>query len=872
MSWHRGRLLLLIALPLALGGAVAGDPPPAKERGPRPADAPAAARTFRQLGQLRAGLAFQAREEEREPLKAAHLYLQAAQAFHRAGDDEFRKALVAGALAARPLRATWVHEERPVAMALLPGEKQVLTCGAGGDFHVWDAATGRELRSFQARPMHGPFHEAVFNRDRSRMLLWDWSTAQLWDVGRGKRLQGWKPDPMPIRAAFLPGDRYVLTWGVQPPIRLWDVQTGKELRNFPKGVGNWQSPAVSPDGTRLLTPEEKRVSLWEVTRDRPLHTFPAGSKDDHLDAAFSPDGKRVAVFGYADNSARLFDAATGRQLKLFFDERPRRRPTLVTGVAFSPDGRRLLAWGEDGRARLWDVAEAERLYVFPADDKAGARFTADGRGVLTLGDPSVLWDADDGRPLGRLGAASAAAFTRDGRHVLLSGHRAELWDLTGVQLVRTFGAGDTAVEAALRPDEAILLVRSFGESGGAVRLWDLRQPDPSRSAPEAAPPPLRVFRHPDAVLSASLDRDEARLLTADAGGTAQLWDVAKGERLRSFAQGRGLRGAAFDPGQARVLTWGEGGTARLWEAKTGQEVRTLKHPAGLRGAAFGPDGSHLLTWDADYTARWWDLARDEPRHAFEHGRDLFGARLDRKGSRALTWGLDGAARVWDLDSGRLVTALAHGGPVIGAAFAADEGRVWTWAGDGFRAWDVRTGKELRHLPVKGGVAAALPSRDDKRFLMRNAQGLVQYWAAGSGKALATFTHVFNVYGYYESVSAGVFSPDETRALTWAGDGSVHVWDLATGLKLQTFRHPKAVGGAAFTHDGSRVLTWGADGTARLWEVDAPKALAPDEQLLELEARSGVRVDEHGKLLELSYKEWQDRRRRWDAGPGKGQNK
>jgi WD40 repeat protein len=198
--------------------------------------------------------------------------------------------------------------------------------------------------------------------------------------------------------------------------------------------------------------------------------------------------------------------------------------------------------------------------------------------------------------------------------------------------------------------------------------------------------------------------------------------------------------------------------------------------------------------------------------------------------------------------------------------------VWTWSGDGFREWDARSDKEVRRHPVRGGVASAVPGHDEKRFLIRNAEGLVQYWDVASGKALATFAHVFNVYGYYESVSAGVLSPDETRALTWAGDGSVVVWDLASGLKLQTFRHAKAVGGAAFTRDGARVLSWSADGTARLWAVDAPPPLSPDDQLLELEARSGLRVDEHGKLQELSYEEWQDRRKKLGTLPGKNKDR
>src|SRR3954454_9637351 len=120
-STIRGLALLTLVWPLATVG-LRGDEPQ------RPYTARAA---FRQLGNLRAGLAFKAKEQH-EVLRAAHLYLHAAQAFQRAG-DEAGAALAAGTLAARPLRATWPHSCGAVAMTFLPGDRQVLTIGADGD-------------------------------------------------------------------------------------------------------------------------------------------------------------------------------------------------------------------------------------------------------------------------------------------------------------------------------------------------------------------------------------------------------------------------------------------------------------------------------------------------------------------------------------------------------------------------------------------------------------------------------------------------------------------------------------------------------------------------------------------------------------------
>ncbi len=507
----------------------------------------------------------------------------------------------------------------------------------------------------------------------------------------------------------------------------------------------------------------------------------------------------------------------------------------VTGVAFSPDGRRILTGSQDKTAKVWDAATGQELFALKGhiNGVSSVAFSPDGRRILTgsWDKTAKVWDADKGQELfalkGHINGVSSVAFSPDGRRLLTGSQdgTAKVWDADkGQELFSLKGHTDQVFSVAFSRDGRRILT---GSNDNTAKVWDA----------DKGTELFSLKGHTGSVTSVAFSPDGRRLLTGSQDQTAKVWDADKGQELFSLKGHTGsVTSVAFSPDGQRLLT-GSGEQAKVWDADKGQELFSLKgHRSWVLSVAFSPDGRRILTGSQDQTAKVWDAAKGQK--IFSLKGPFFGVAFSPDGRRILT-GSREQAKVWDAETGQeLLSLTGHKRLVLSVAFSPDGRRLLTGSSDdSAKVWDAETGQELFSLKGhKHWVTSVAFSPDGRRLLTGSQDQTAKVWDADKGQEL------FSLKGHTDHVLSAAFSPDGRRILTGSQDQTAKVWDAANGEELFSLKgHTYRVNSVAFSRDGRRILTGSQDQTARVWDAETgqelfslkeagdPVAFSPDDR-------------------------------------------
>jgi WD40 repeat protein len=228
---------------------------------------------------------------------------------------------------ARPVSKLAGHSDVVYALAWTADGKRVATASFDKTVKVWDLPAAMPALTVPALTVpaltvkdHTDAVLAVaFSPDGKTLVSGGRDhSVKVFDAATGKSLRTLTGHDQDVQALAISADgKSVISSGREPGLRWWDLATGKLTRNQGGHGNSVFEVRRSVDGKQLLSvSQDQTVRLWDGDSGGQQKAY-SSNGDPLFCAALSPDGKRVAA-GSWNGLLRLWDAASGRLLVLGF--------------------------------------------------------------------------------------------------------------------------------------------------------------------------------------------------------------------------------------------------------------------------------------------------------------------------------------------------------------------------------------------------------------------------------------------------------------------------------------------------------------------------------------------------------------------------
>jgi WD40 repeat protein len=546
----------------------------------------------------------------------------------------------------------------------------------------------------------------------------------------------------------------------------------------------------------------------------PIVTTFSGHTESVYGVAVNADGTMVATAS-GDKTIRLFEAATGKELRTYAGAQGHQRMVLCVG--FSPDGRTLASGSEDNTLKLWDVPVSSPLRSLALQQELTSLVVSPDGTKLAVGgkDGSIkVFDVADHKELmtfsGHTGPVIRLAFSPNSQTLGSAGQdqTVRFWNITNQQPLGSIVAHRGAAQnvAFLASGAAVF---SVGDDG-LLKQWTL---------PLTAP--RNLAGHKGDILALALSGDGSQVLTGGADRTVRGFTFASGAVNRTLTgPAAAIRSVAMQPAGTYIGAGSDDGWVHLWTAADNKVAAGfLAHDKAVTAVAFQPQNTQYLTGAEDGTVKLWALPAGAPL-TLEHPAEVTAALASGDGKKIFTAGTDGVLRSWDVAKKTVERQFAGPKKKLTAVAVIANGQLIVSGGEdgAMRFWNPGTGQETERLGVHNASVTSLSVLPTgNAALSTAADGTVSMWRlpVSSPKLLA----------HADQVTSVAATPDGKFAVTGCSDKGVRLWNLTTGGKERDFAGPTLrVLSVAISPDGKTVAAGSADNTLYWWNAADAKLL------------------------------------------------
>lgn len=176
---------------------------------------------------------------------------------------------------------------------------------------------------------------------------------------------------------------------------------------------------------------------------------------------------------------------------------------------------------------------------------------------------------------------------------------------------------------------------------------------------------------------------------------------------------------------------------------------------------------------------------------------------------------NGGVKIWNSRSANLLHELQRTDLHVKSLALVGKNLVTGGSGKAVLLWDLATEK-ARELPAQQGAllplcVAATP--DGKLVAAGGVDGTLHLWDVATGSYLRSFK------GHATAIRSIAFSRDGKKLASASQDRSVRTWNVETGEMLQMVPGNEKVGAVAFSPDGKTLAVGYASRVVKLWDVE-----------------------------------------------------